>query len=95
MDKVSTYFWNARAKDQNIRNPAEVENCFEILLEDNESNSLNTACNNFIIAHIKAAIMHTPLKTKIRKCVPWETAKIEEKKKHKKLRLTKRIASYT
>jgi len=41
----------------------------------------NSTYNNFVIAHEKASKECIPLKPKLIKRVPWESTKIEEKKK--------------
>ena len=87
-NKDPPFLWGAlKDKDTQESYCIELKNRFE-LLKDEKEESPDITYKKFIEAHEEAAKLHIPLKPKIKKRVPWESADVmqkrEEVRKHSK-----------
>ena len=61
-----------------------LQNRFEVLQQENATNSVNDTFNNFVSSCEEAAKENIPLKKKIKKRVPWENEYVSQNRENLK-----------
>ena len=82
INKTPRYDWSALLQNDDIQKKytIEVRNRYQILQEEDRSNTANTIYQNIMKANNEAAQNCIPIKRKSQKRIPWETAEVEEKR---------------